>query len=372
MVNCHICGGDLKEISSFSTLHQVTSDCRPWKLGGKLAVCESCFTVQKPASKDWNNDADEIYSGYEIYLQGGGLEQSTFDSTSGASLARSQKILSWLKEASLPRKGNLLDVGCGNGSFLKAFGASYPDWGMVGLELDDKNKKIIESIKGVKRLHIGNIETLEEKFDLIVLIHALEHITDPIKLLKSIISKLNPNGQLFIEVPDLASSPFDLLIADHCSHFTLSTLENVILNSGYKIQKLVADFVPKELSLLAFSANGDLQKEICIDISGEIIAKSNIDWMNSLLLKGKSCDGNIGIFGTSISATWLASSLGNKVDFFVDEDPNRIGRKHMGKNIFSIESAPEYSNILMPLRSDIANLVAKRLSENGCRFNFIF
>jgi len=371
MVNCHVCGGALKAIPSFSSLHQVTSDCRPWAAKGQLAVCENCYIVQKPATEEWIREINEIYSGYEIYVQGDGVEQSTFDPTSGASLARSQKILSWLKESNLSTKGSLLDVGCGNGSFLKAFGSAYSGWEMVGLELDERNKEIIESIPGVKRLHIGNVDTLNEKFDLIVLIHALEHITDPIGLLKSIINKLNPGGKLFIEVPDLATSPFDLLIADHCSHFTLGTLGNVVTQSGYKIEKQTADYVPKELSLLASPSSGDLNIENPIDKLGESIALGNIVWMNSLLQKGESCDGNIGIFGTSISATWLAASLGNKVTFFVDEDPNRIGRKHMGSDILSPAAVPADAKILMPLRIDIANHVSKRLADNGYQFNCI-
>ena len=255
MVNCHICGGELKSIPSFSSLFQVTSDCRPWPSKGELAVCTKCFIVQKPKSVKWVNEINDIYKGYQIYLQGNGVEQSTFDPTSGASLARSQKILSWIKGLSIPTNGKLLDVGCGNGSFMKAFNHEYPNWEMTGLELDDKNKSIVESIKGVKKLHVGEVDTLDEKYDLIVLIHALEHITEPIYLLQKIKNILNPGGFLFIEVPDLKTSPFDLLIADHCSHFTIDTLSNVVVNAGYEIVNKIADFVPKELSLLASIQN---------------------------------------------------------------------------------------------------------------------
>lgn len=371
MVNCHICGGNLKEISSFPMLHQVTSDCRPWKLGGKLSVCEICDTVQKPNTKEWIKDINEIYSGYEMYIQGDGVEQSTFDPTSGASLARSQKIIAWLKGENLPSNGSLLDLGCGNGSFLRAFGSHYPDWAMTGLELDERNKDIIESIKGVKKLHVGSLETLDQKFDLIVLIHALEHITDPINLLKSISEKLNPGGQLFVEVPDLGTSPFDLLIADHCTHFTLNTLKAVVNKAGYKINKLVADYVPKELSLLARPDFNNIDDIKPIVEQGESIAESNIHVMLDLLNKGKECNGNMGIFGTSISATWIAESLGDKVGFFIDEDPNRVGRHHMGRKILAPKDVPSDSNILMPLRSDIAAHIAKRLTENGYNFTIL-
>jgi SAM-dependent methyltransferase len=372
MVNCHICLGNLKILPSFSKLFQVTSDCRSWKTNGNLAVCEKCFTVQKPKTKIWTIEANEIYEGYAIYSQGNGIEQSTFDANNGASIARSEKILNWLSESNIPLKGSLLDLGCGNGSFMKAFGNYYKNWEMTGLELDDKNKKIIENIPGVKKLHIGDIETLNDKFDLIVLIHALEHLTEPIEILKKLKSKLNPGGYVFIEVPDLEASPFDLLIADHCTHFTSGTLSAVVLNSGFIINKIVSNYVPKELSLLCTPNEDDISIEFQTDTNGERISINNIKFLNELLTKANSHKGNLAIFGSSISATWLATSLGDKISFFIDEDINRIGSKHMGKEILALNQVNENTTILMPLRSDIAETISRRLLENGHIFNIIY
>jgi len=151
--------------------------------------------VQKPASEDWLREATKIYAGYEIYIQGGGVEQSIFDPTSGVSTARSQKIVSWLTtSAALPERGNLLDIGCGNGAFLKAFATDHPGWQLTGLELGDKYQAVVEAIPGVKRLHVGSLENLDDRFDLIVLIHTLEHIPDPVAFLKMTSEKLYQGG----------------------------------------------------------------------------------------------------------------------------------------------------------------------------------
>jgi cyclopropane fatty-acyl-phospholipid synthase-like methyltransferase len=32
----------------------------------------------------------------------------------------------------LPTRGNLLDIGCGNGAFLKSFGKVYRNWSLAG------------------------------------------------------------------------------------------------------------------------------------------------------------------------------------------------------------------------------------------------
>jgi len=365
----------LQPLDGFETLVQVTSDCRPWRTGGTLAVCSRCGAVQKPATPAWLQEANEIYAHYDIYSQGGGAEQTAFDA-GGASAARSSKIVEWLRVAGeLPATGTMLDIGCGNGAFLRAFSQCYPDWELAGLELSDRNRKTIEAIPGVTQLHIGTLAEVDQHFDLIVLIHALEHIPDPVAYLRSLTGHLNPGGRLLIEVPDLTSSPFDILIADHTTHFTAAVLPRVITAAGFTVQSLESGFIPKELSLLAQYC-GDLTEAKIVtdqqtcdkDSDGGNNAAAHIAWLQSLVAQARAEKQDCGIFGTSISATWLAASLGDQVRFFIDEDTNRIGRSHMGRPIFSPADTPKGSTILVPLRADIARAVARRFNQLECQF----
>ena len=372
---CHVCCGPVHEIDGFSILLQVTSDCRPWRAAGQLAVCQSCGTVQKPITESWLREADQIYAGYEIYSQGGGDEQSTFDQGTGGSESRSKKIVDWLTTTHrLPETGWLMDIGCGNGAFLRAFGARYPIWQMTGLELDSRNQQFIESIPGVVRLHVGPIERLHDCFDLIVLIHALEHIPNPVQFLGALTERLNPGGLLLIEVPDMKVSPFDILIADHCTHFTADILQGVVGSAGFESLAMRTDFVPKELSLLAQYPGGDGRKRVRQAVpeqfpgNGAKVARAHIAWLKNLLQQGQAIEGTVGIFGTSIAATWLATSLGDKVTFFVDEDRNRVGRSHLSRPIYYPTRAPSGSQIVIPMRADIAVAIARRFEEVACKF----
>jgi 2-polyprenyl-3-methyl-5-hydroxy-6-metoxy-1,4-benzoquinol methylase len=368
--NCHLCNGMLLELDGFSSLFQVTSDCRPWHKGGHLFVCQDCGTVQKSVKEDWLREAEKIYGNYQIYNQSEGAEQNTFDQNTGASEARSHKIVQWLAtHHTLPKTGKLLDIGCGNGAFLKAFGARYPEWRMSGLELDSRNQRVIEAIPGVEALHVGKIDSLKDSFDLIVIIHALEHIPNPIKFLKSIAKRLNPGGLLMIEVPSLETSPFDIVVADHCTYFTEETLKWTVESGGFETISLTSDFVPKEISFLSKYIGVTGSKEIKqSNGNGAKAVKSNIAWLQDLLQKGKEIKGKIGIFGTSISATWLAASLGDKVSFFVDEDENRVGHTHMNCPILKPDLVTANSTILLPMRSDIAVAIAKRLEKIDSKF----
>jgi len=287
-------------------------------------------------------------------------------------MARSEKIVDWLqRQGALPKTGSLLDIGCGNGVFLRAFGAHNPCWQMTGLELDTRNLALIESIPGVTKLHVGSVESLKARFDLIVLIHALEHIPAPVDYLKSLSSLLNPEGFLLIQVPDLEASPFDILIADHCTHFSTETLCSIIDKSGFDSVRFEAGCVTKELTLIAKRA--DLPDERAAKRCYTSVAKqpqnsrktalAHITWLQKLFQQAETTTLPVGIFGTSISATWLAAALGKKVNFFVDEDSNRIGRSYMGCPIYAPKNAPKALALLIPLRTDIANAVAQRLTQ---------
>jgi SAM-dependent methyltransferase len=368
---CHLCGGRLQGVAAYPIAEQVTSDCRPWRGDNRLACCSTCGIVQKPVSNAWLKEIRDIYAAYAVYEQGGGAEQSSFDAATGGAMARSQRIVAWLdKQGRLPETGALLDIGCGNGAFLQAYGTVHPGWQMTGLELDARNKLAVESIPGVTHLHVGPIDSLDRKFDLIVMVHALEHIPGPTAFLRCVAGKLNPGGRLLIQVPDLLTSPFDLLIADHCSHFSAMTLERVLRAAGYEVCRLDATCVAKELTLLAepvaIDAPTGFAMSMACDDDGRT-ATGHAEWMRRVLQQGRQVSAPIGIFGTSISGTWLASALGDRVKFFVDEDPNRLGRTHLGKPIYSPTQAPGHIDILMPMRQEVATVIAARLAPHRLR-----
>ena len=307
-----------------------------------------------------------------MYGQAGGAEQISFDLGAGAGLARSVRIAAWLAGwAQLPKWGNLLDIGCGNGAFLKAFGASQPGWTMTGCELDGRNRAAIEAIPGVDKLHVGPIAAFGGQFDMVVLVHALEHVVDPVSFLASISPLMRPGAHLLIQVPDLRNSPFDLLIADHCSHFSAMTLANAVTRAGFVIERLVDQCVDKELTLVcrqAANPDADNRDTGANTVGDAAAAQAHLAWLADLASQARATEGQVAIFGSSISATWLASLVGERLQCFVDEDPSRSGRSHLGRPIVSPDQVPANIPVLVPLRPDIARSVISRLTVLGPRF----
>lgn len=369
---CHLTAQPgLHEFEEFPAFYRVTSDCKPFARGGRLAISPTSGLVQTVVNDVWRDEIKRIYGDYTIYFQSEGIEQAVFDTETGAALSRSARITELLKaEDRLPTQGSLLDVGCGNGSFLKCFQKGYPEWSLNGTEWDEKYAATVCAIPNVRAHFTGALEAIDQKFDLISLIHVLEHIENPLATLRTIRSMLTERGQILIEVPFYKHNPFELLIADHVSHFSKETLEATLRAAGFEILLITHDWVKKELTLLArpddVSADSYPQFEQSWQLEAEALQKK-LAWLRETVSKARSLRasaGQFGLFGTSIAANWLFTELDNQVDFFVDEDPSRVGTSHFNKPVLSPREIPQGSHVYIPLAPIVAQAVAQRLHSN--------
>ena len=366
-IPCHICKSDSLVVhQGYHSLSRVTSDCKAWKSGGNLLSCRICGCTQVACDNYWRSEISEIYRDYSIYYQGGGEEQKVFDSSTGRTLARSVWLLEKISsEISMPAKGRMLDIGCGNGRFLKAFGTSYPNWTLVGTEFNEKYASIVESLPRVERLYTGALSEVPGKFDFISLIHVLEHIEEPQRFLEIVREMLAPNGILFVELPSYENNPFELLIADHATHFSLDTACELLGSSGYAVLSRTNKWVPKELSILL--GKGEKLALPNKDHSFKDV-EATIAWLHHVaddcrqILKNGQV---FGIFGTSIAATWLAEQIGQTPAFFVDEDLIRVGQTHLGVPILSPQNTPKNSQVYVVQPHLIALKIIERLKNSG-------
>jgi SAM-dependent methyltransferase len=370
---CSICGGGtLEEMTDYRVLHRVTSDCRAWPAGGQLGVCRACGAVQKPADDAFLADIDAIYKSYTIYHQAAGAEQAVFEQASGLPASRSVKLLDTFRSrAGLKPTGRMLDVGCGNGATIRAFGEVAPGWTKAGTEFDGKYRAEVESIPSTEPLYVGPVEDVPGAFDVITMIHVLEHIVDPVAVLATLRGKLAPGGLLLIEVPHHPANPFELLIADHRSHFTADSLTRALVAAGYEIVSVATDWIPKELSVVARPATAAVTMPPPIDAAAarERISDS-LAWLRRTAnhLRRLGAENALGLFGTSIAGTWLAAEAGNAISFFVDEDPNRVGRTYLGRPVYAPANVPAGTRVFVGLPSAVAAGICSRLAMPGVTF----
>ncbi|MFM8379865.1 MAG: class I SAM-dependent methyltransferase [Planctomycetia bacterium] len=370
---CSICKtGALEELIEYRNLRRVTSDCRAWPAGGRIGVCRACGAVQKPADEVFLAEIDDIYRSYTIYHQAAGAEQAVFEQSSGLPASRSVRLLDTFRHhANLAPTGRMLDVGCGNGATLRAFDRVAPGWTKAGTEFDAKYRAEVESIPNTEPLHVGPVENVPGSFDVITMIHVLEHIVDPIAVLETLRGKLAPGGLLLIEVPHHPANPFELLIADHRTHFTADSMTRALVAAGFEVVSVAEDWIPKELSVVARPAQAALQAPPRRDaaVARARVAQS-LAWLSGTAnrLRSLGRDGPVGLFGTSIAGTWLAAEAAGRIAFFVDEDPNRAGSTYLGKPVYAPANVPPGSRVFVGLPPAVATGICSRLARAGVEF----
>lgn len=362
---CNVCGAAaLRIVPAYEGLRRVSSDCKPVGGGGELSICDTCGAVQKAATPKFLDEIGAIYDAYDVYFQGGGAEQMVFDPVSGTARRRSLVLADRLRATELlPAVGRAIDIGCGNGSFLRALSGSLAGWRLQGLELDDRHAAEMLDIPGFDGLLVSNANDLEGTYDLVSMVHALEHFTEPHLTLTRLRRNVAPNGYLFIEIPNLAANPFDLLIADHVSHFTPATLARIVERAGFGVVSIATDWVKKEMSLLARPT----PPSIAIAEPDRVSGERHVEWLAETLALAKRSSQSrpFGLFGTSIASTWLSDEIGESIGFYVDDDTARQDRGFRGKPVYARAQVPDNATVFAALSPEIAELVAGSLRQRG-------
>lgn len=98
----------------------------------------------------------------------------------------------------------LLDVGCGNGVFLRF--ATNAGWRAVGVDADEAAVAWCRQ-QGLE-VKPGGIEVFNDerdRFDWITLSHIIEHIHEPSAMLRACLRLLKPGGGLWVSTPNIAA-----------------------------------------------------------------------------------------------------------------------------------------------------------------------
>ena len=132
---------------------------------------------------------------------------------------------------------SVFEIGCGYGGILDYFREKN-----IKVAGSEKDQNVISFVKE-KQLDIrnGELEVFDnnEKCDLIILSHILEHINDPKKFLKEIEKILKPKGFIYIEVPGIENPKiikrnYSIQVG-HLYYFTKATLSNLFDNKKYNL-----------------------------------------------------------------------------------------------------------------------------------------
>ncbi|MEQ1636909.1 MAG: class I SAM-dependent methyltransferase [Methylococcales bacterium] len=152
------------------------------------------------------------------------------------------------------RQGSLLELGSFKGDFTKRFLSHFNDVTCVeasSTAIEEAKARLCDSVNFINSLF--ETATLPKRYDNIILTHVLEHIDDPILVLKRINDEwLSENGRFFLVCPNAnapsrqiavkmglishnsAVTPAEAEHGHRCT-YALDTLERDVVTAGLKV-----------------------------------------------------------------------------------------------------------------------------------------
>jgi len=164
------------------------------------------------------------------------------------------RFFRWRRAAMLRRRMHgvrgrrILDVGCGRGDTL----AWLQRWGadVHGTQVSTRAAQVARDLIGHDRIFVGELADAaypDASFDCVTLWHVIEHVPEPLALMKEIRRILRPGGLLYIEVPNAGG-----WAARRFRHHWLA----------YDVPKHLFHFSPETLKALAGKVGLDWAHEV--------------------------------------------------------------------------------------------------------------
>ncbi|MCS7297634.1 MAG: class I SAM-dependent methyltransferase [Bacteroidia bacterium] len=163
---------------------------------------------------------------------------SRSDWISPITLLRYQELLGYFEK--YRRINTILDVGCGNGHFLKV--ALERGWKVYGIEYDEKAVQMCKN-KDVP-CHLGSILDFEAEtqYDVITFFEVIEHLFYPKEHIQKAYRLLRHKGAIYITTPNLHSLSGYIVgkeihdffcYPEHVCYFTPYTLHRMLTEVGF-------------------------------------------------------------------------------------------------------------------------------------------
>lgn len=335
-VNCPVCNSE--ETSVFLTREDVAigqnmlvseqNEARQVPHGDlKLAACERCGFVFNTAfdpalliyGKDYDN-AQCFSESFDDYLS---------------------DLIDYLVNDRGVRNCRVVEVGCGNGYFLKRL---VERGGNIGVGFDPSYVGPLEAMDGRLRFELSYYgpEQADQAADVIICRHVIEHVPDPLELLKSIRKALanSRHAYVFFETPTvewiLQNRTFWDFFYEHCSIFTPQSLTAAFQQTGFKVEQVTAAFGGQYLWMEASTSPVNLTAEIIYD-AGNIptLAKEYAVLENSLRrvwqerIRTLSQEGGVAVWGAGAKGVTFSNLVDAEcryIDCVVDINPHKQGR----------------------------------------------
>lgn len=203
----------------------------------------------------------------------------------------------------LPPGGRILDVGCGDGfhlGLLREFGSA--EWVLEGVDTSERAVNAGRA-HGVT-LHHGTVQDVSlarGTYDLALLIATLEHVDDPVGVLRAIHDLLRPGGRVVVVTDNTDTLSFRLFASRHWGgyhfprHWNLfdkGNLSTLAANAGFEVKELTTIISPVNWTYSVHNALVDwgaprwLVNRFTLASPGSLAVFTVLDWVHQLAGRG--------------------------------------------------------------------------------------
>ena len=220
LVRCPLCKldnsslFDQRKFRGYQVTNRLCSNCG--------LVYQSPRMTEKELKEFYKSEYRQIYQGTEKPGQKDIAVQE----------ARAVGIINLLRDSGVEQVKRFLDIGSSTGTLIELIKKDYR-CDAFGIEPGSAYQAYARS----REIEVfGSLDELlasgQNKFDLISLIHVLEHLPDPVKYLEELrVNYLEDHGRILIEVPNLyAHDSFEIA---HLISFSRHSLYEVMKKAGF-------------------------------------------------------------------------------------------------------------------------------------------
>ena len=301
-----------------------------------LNMCLDCFHMQQSVSVDRALLFDEY-----PYVSGTSSGLGAYFTDFAASVCK--------KLPALGRKARVLEIASNDGTLLAEFKK-------LGAEVQG-----VEPAKNLRKLWEANgiptvptywgaqaVAALKEKYDIIVAMNVLGHVSDPYNFLLLAKSVLAPGGRIYVQTSQammLENGEFDTCYHEHLSFFTVSSFLALARQAGLRVGSIshaAVHGVSYVVELHYDRAATDFQNPAHFSIGREeqrkgyyslplhfdfsLRIKQTASALGSLVARYKKDGYLLAAYGAAAKGMVLLGTSGLKPAFIVDDNPLKIGR----------------------------------------------
>jgi len=237
--DCPLCGRRRRQVILRAFDNAAPGDWHRYEVV-RCLDCQLCFTSPRPSPELIRQYYPAGYGPHALPLRNRRSPWWSRLAARSGLLFQARKALPWHGQ------GRLLDFGCGGGSFLQRMHGL--GWRVTGVDI---SPVAVDRICGQLGLHalVGSLphpELPPQAFDVVTMWHSLEHVHDPLEVLRGAHGVLTARGRLLVAVPNFDSLAFrwfgenwfGLDLPRHLTHFTPNTLSAMLERAGFRVRNV--------------------------------------------------------------------------------------------------------------------------------------